>query len=64
MSGLMVNRETDAILKSAIFALLGGQILGHLFAWVLSRTFAEALASQRRRPVGAEAGASGAETRA
>jgi hypothetical protein len=52
LSGLMVNREAGGILQSAIFALLGGQILGHLFAWGLARTFAEALASEKRAEAG------------
>ena len=64
MSGLMANRSSDEILKSAIVALLGGQIVGHLFACALARTFAEAFVSQARRPASAEAGTPTAERRA
>lgn len=44
LAGLAADREAGSILRTAILALIAGQVVGMIGAWALAHSFREALA--------------------
>lgn len=59
LAGLAADRDTGAILRTAILALIVGQFVGLAGGWALARSFHEALDAHRRSTANEGAGPAG-----